>query len=220
MATSRFAAYHSPMTDLGALYRAARGRITALVTADGVDPDAPVAATPGWTVHDVVAHLSGVSVDAATGNMAGAPGEEWTGAQIQRGAGVPIADLIATWDEYAPLVEAFLSGEGGGMAAPAVLDVHTHEADLRTALGLPLEVPDELLEWAGPWLRDTFAQRVADEGLPPVTVDASVTEWFRARFGRRTEAEVRAWPWSADPSPYLDSFFIFGRAAQSLGERA
>ena len=26
--------------------------------------------------------------------------------------------------------------------------------------------------------------------------------------------------WSADPGPYLDSFFIFGRAEQSLGERA
>ncbi|HAP77172.1 MAG TPA: hypothetical protein DCR14_13940, partial [Acidimicrobiaceae bacterium] len=46
LATSGFAAYDAPMTtpdtaavDLGALYRAARERISALVTADGVDPD-------------------------------------------------------------------------------------------------------------------------------------------------------------------------------------
>jgi hypothetical protein len=45
-------------------------------------------------------------------------------------------------------------------------------------------------------------------------------EWFRGRLGRRTEDEVRAYPWPSDPTPYLDVFFIFGVAQQSLGERA
>jgi hypothetical protein len=49
--------------DPGQLYLAARERVVALVTNDGVDPDAPVLATPGWSVRDVVAHLAGVARD-------------------------------------------------------------------------------------------------------------------------------------------------------------
>jgi len=61
---------------------------------------------------------------------------------------------------------------------------------------------------------------VAAAGLPPVTVEAADLEWFRGRLGRRTEDEVRGYGWSADPDPYLDTFFIFGRATRSLGEHA
>jgi hypothetical protein len=98
------------------------------------------------------------------------------------------------------------------------MDIHTHEADLRHALGLPVAVPAEFLAWAGPSMRDGFAEQVAAAGLPPVEVAASDFEWFRARLGRRTVAEVGAYEWSADPAPYLDVFFIFGRASASLGE--
>jgi uncharacterized damage-inducible protein DinB len=46
--------------DLGASYRAARERITALVSADGVDMSRRVPATPEWALHDVLSHLAGV----------------------------------------------------------------------------------------------------------------------------------------------------------------
>ena len=39
------------------IYDAAKQRITSLV--EGRDPQTPVAATPGWSVKDVVAHLAG-----------------------------------------------------------------------------------------------------------------------------------------------------------------
>ena len=61
---------------------------------------------------------------------------------------------------------------------------------------------------------------MAAEGLAPVDLQISDAEWYRGRLGRRTEAEVRAYPWPVDPTPYLDVFFVFGRAEQSLGERA
>jgi len=66
--------------DLGETYKAARERISRLVTGDNIDPTLPVAATPEWTVHCVVAHVAGIAVDASTGNMEGAPGEAWTAA--------------------------------------------------------------------------------------------------------------------------------------------
>ena len=134
--------------DLGALYSAARQRITALVTADGVDLEAIVPSTPAWRVHDVVAHLAGVAADAIGGNMEGAPGEAWTAAQVARGRDRSLADLIADWEEFGPMLEGFLSSPAGVPASAAVIDVHTHEADVRHALGMSFEMPGDFLDWA------------------------------------------------------------------------
>ena len=106
------------------------------------------------------------------------------------------------------------------MLSAGIFDVYTHEADLRQALGLPVVVPDDFLDWACPQLRDGFFERVSQQGLPEVQVDVSYLEWFRGRFGRRTADEVCAYQWTTDPAPYLDLFFIFGRATTSLHEVA
>ncbi|HQY15291.1 MAG: maleylpyruvate isomerase family mycothiol-dependent enzyme [Acidimicrobiaceae bacterium] len=204
--------------DLGALYRSARGRISALCVADGVDPDLIVPATPEWTVHDVVAHLSGIAVDASSGNMDGAPGDQWTAAQVLRGAGRSVPEMLAEWQQTGPMIEGFLSTPDGASASAAVMDIHTHEADLRHALGQPVAIPSDFLEWAGGAMRESFAGQCAEAGLAAVELSASDFEWFRGRLGRRTPAEVSAYAWSADPGPYLDTFFIFGRATASLGE--
>lgn len=206
--------------DPGILYRSCRERIMTLVSGPGVDPDLVVAATPAWTVHDVVAHVAGVANDAKNGNMAGAPGEAWTAAQVARSSGRSIADLLTEWEDDGAFLDQILGGANGGMLAAGVFDVHTHEADLRSAFGLGLDVPVEFLDWSVPQLAGGFHERVATAGLPPVEVEASQLDWFRGRFGRRTEDEVCSFAWSADARNYLDSFFIFGRAAVSLHEVA
>jgi uncharacterized protein (TIGR03083 family) len=205
--------------DPGFLYRTCRERITALVSDPTVDETMVVPATPEWTVHDVVAHLSGVTEDATSGNMAGAPGDEWTAAQVARGRSKSLGELIALWQERAPMVEAVFSSPEGQPMLAGVIDVHTHEADLRHAFGLPVDVPADFLTWVGNRFRDALDQQAAAAGLPPAELDISDLEWFRGRLGRRTETEVRAYPWPVDPTAYLDLFFVFGRAAHSLGER-
>lgn len=202
--------------DLGAMYRAARLRISGLVNDEvgGV----PVPATPLWDVHDVVAHLAGVTEDVRTGNMDGVTTDPWTAAQVERGRSKTVAELLAMWDEHAHLVEGFLSSPAGPSAFRAVLDIHTHEADLLNALGRPIDLPSEFLDWMTPLLEADFAEAVAGAGLPAVTVAASDLQWFRGRLGRRTVGEVSGYGWSADPALYLDHWFVFGRAVQSLGE--
>jgi uncharacterized protein (TIGR03083 family) len=204
--------------DLSSWYRSARQRVGDLATADGLDPDLRVPATPAWSVSNVVAHLAGIASDATSGNMAGAPSDEWTAAHIARGAGKSVAELVAEWSETGPMFEGFLATPAGMNAAAAVMDVHCHEADLRHALGLALDVPGDFLEWAGASMRDRFHSQVDEAGLAAIDVQLSDVEWFRGRLGRRTEAEVRAYPWSSDPSAHIDTFFIFGPREQSLGE--
>ena len=211
--------------DLGRLYAAARERITALVA--DADPTTPVPATPGWDVHDVVAHVRGVVEDGLGGNMAGAPGEAWTAAQIERGRGVPVAELVAAWAEQAPTFEGFLSSPAGAGVSAAVLDVLTHEYDLRAALGAPGGLDDEAGRFAFGVLAGSVVGRAAGAGLAPVRIaseegdvagptDAAVSvtvarvELIRAVLGRRCTEQVRAWTWTGDPEPYLPHVAIFG----------
>jgi len=190
-----------------------------MVTAPGVDPGLVVPATPAWSVHDVVAHVAGVARDAVNGNMVGAPGNEWTEAQVSRSVTVSIDELVEQWNIDGLILDEVFSGATDGMLVAGVLDVHTHEADLRHALGLPFRAPADVLGWAAQRLRRGFFEAVEAAGLPEVDVAATDAEWFRGRFGRRTGDEVRNYVWSADPTPYLDTWFVFGRADASLGER-
>lgn len=213
----------APTIDKGVAYAAARERICTMVGRSFVDPDRVVPATPEWTVHDVIAHLSGVAADAVSGNTAGAPGDEWTAAQVARNRHRSIAELVDEWTVNGPMLESFLSMPGSGrLSTSAVIDVHTHEADLQQALGLPVVVPQPVLDWAVAELRSGFDAAVAAAGLPAVALDADPLSWFRARMGRRTTDEVRRLRWSdafaSAPDAYLDLFFVFGRAEFPLGE--
>ncbi len=78
--------------DLGQLYESARVRITGML--DGADDSLNVAATPEWTVHDVIAHLSGVVEDALSGNLDGVTTDPWTAAQVERGRGTSTVQLL------------------------------------------------------------------------------------------------------------------------------
>jgi uncharacterized protein (TIGR03083 family) len=203
--------------DLGEAYRAARLRISGLLSDDIAEH--PVPACPAWNVHDVTAHLAGVAEDVANGNVEGAATDPWTAAQVERGRDKSITQLLGEWAAAAPGFESFLSSPTGAAANAAVFDIHTHEADIRSALGMAAELPADVVAWAGAAMRESFQSRVAVAGLPEVSVDTSDFEMFRGRLGRRTRAEVCAYSWSVDPAPYLDAFFIFGPTDQSIGER-
>jgi uncharacterized protein (TIGR03083 family) len=201
--------------DRGAIYRASRLRIADLV--DDTVAERPVPATPAWPVHDVVAHLAGVMHDIATGNLEGVTTDPWTAAQVERANGKSIIQVIDEWAGGAPAFEQFLSSPDGVNASAAVFDVHAHETDLRSALGLAPELSDEVVAWLGSSFREAFDRQVAAAGLPPVTIDVSDFELFRGRLGRRTAEQVCAFGWSADPAPYLETFFVFGPTDHPVG---
>jgi uncharacterized protein (TIGR03083 family) len=224
-------------TDLGALYAAARGRITEIscdLSDDAVGQRCP--ATPEWTVHEVLAHLRGVTEDVRAGNLEGVATDPWTAAQVERHRRSSTAALLEGWAEDSPILESVLSSPMGETAARAVFDVHAHEADLRGALGLASSLPTEFAEWAVPIMLQGFVTGVQESELAnvavvtpegdrigpadaPVVLRADHFELFRSILGRRSRAQVAAYDWgTADPLPYLDRYFVFGPRTSDLVE--
>lgn len=212
---------------LDAIYRDARGRITTL--AAGLDADQlsiTVPATPGWTVHEVLAHLAGGAADAAAGRLDGVPGESWTARHVAERRTRPVAELLAEWEAAAPAVEAGLAGQqfvGPNLAADAIC----HEADLHEALGLPRTDRDHwqpLLDVMGHLpgrrLRDTATLLIRDElgqewrcgtGEAVITLRADGYELLRGLFTRRSRRQIAAWDWTPAPTAQLlDGFGAFG----------
>jgi uncharacterized protein (TIGR03083 family) len=207
--------------DLSSLYLDTYARLVALVAGlDGVALATPVPACPGWSVQDVVAHEIAVTEDALAGRLSGPPPDEVTAAQVARFKGRDIAGMLATWAQTAP---PFAARVAKSEVWPAVIDIASHEQDIRGALGRP-------------GARDTQAIRLAADGLigvldPPVPIRVSVEdaefrvgpadrpelglatcrfEAFRWRMGRRSRAQLAALDWTGDPEPVLDHLTVFG----------
>jgi uncharacterized protein (TIGR03083 family) len=214
---------------LSSLYRATRQRVTSLVA--DLDPaglSTPVPACPGWTVRDVVAHLTGVVEDALAGRLNGPPTDEVTGAQVERWRQRGLDDLLATWEKLAP---DFETGVDAIRSRPAVIDAATHEQDIRGALGQPGARDSEVVLIGSRWLVEGLEPpvaltvvvdgdeiRVGPEGGGPLTVRTDHFDAFRWRMGRRSRSQLAALDWSGDPAPVLDHLTVFGPSATDIRE--
>jgi hypothetical protein len=210
--------------DHGRLWSNTRRRIVDLLS--GRSPDElgrPVPAAGGHTVYEVVALVVDAGVDALAGNVHGTlePGPGW----CERAALDPAA-VLRQWDAQVGDVAALVRAEPG--ADRLLVDLVTHEHDLRTALDRPgardddavvlavellaRELNDRLRAAGAPALRITCEQWGHETAPPPyyAILVADRFELFRALTGRRSAAEVRRWMWSDDPVPYLPYLAVHG----------
>lgn len=211
------------MIDLGTSYSESRRRLTALVEAlpDGDAESTAVACCPGWTVHDVVAHLTAVAEDAVAGRLTGPPSDEESAAQVARWSEVPTRQVLDAWNAAAPALEKLLAEVP---IWPALMDVLSHEHDVRAAIGAPgardvpaiqvcarrlvkglvAEVP-VVVTMDG----EEFRGEPAD-GETGIWLETRAWEAFRFRLGRRSRRQLEAMSWTGDPSPIVDRLIIFG----------
>jgi hypothetical protein len=179
-------------------------------------------------VRDVVAHLAAVADDAVAGRLTGPPSEEETAAQVARFAGQRLADVLARWAAIAPEFEHLI---GEFRVQAAVIDIASHEHDIRGALGRPgardAEVVWRAAEWLLTGLRPPVPLRVVVEDaqfrLGPgsgtsLRLITSRFEAFRWRMGRRSRAQLAALDWSGDPAPVIDHLVVFGPADHDVVE--
>jgi len=190
---------------------------------------APSPCTPEWTARDLLSHAAGVAIDIIEGNVDGAASDPWTAAQVERWRNSTVDEVIARWDEAVDQTAEAL--EFIGEARP-VVDCHTHEHDLRTAIGLPGSSDSELIDWiadrfvavpAGRAIDIEFAdgthRRIDGPGDPIGLSGLTAFELFRSRLGRRSPDQVRAYGWSEPiPDDVLDAWFVFGPAESPIVE--
>lgn len=216
-------------TELAELYRDTRVRLCALVSGlDDAAHSAAVPACPGWAVRDVIAHLTAIVEDALAGRLAGIPDEEFTADQIARMADVPVAEMLDRWAAGAPQFEDAIQAFE---IWPAVIDVGTHEQDIRGAIGRPgardcaaiRRCTPVLLDWLAPPVPVRIGTEDGDHVVgsgddPELALSTTRFEAFRWRMGRRSQAQLAAMDWSADPAPVLGELTVFGPSPADIVE--
>jgi uncharacterized protein (TIGR03083 family) len=201
------------MGEVGAAYGGCRTRIGELVRALDDGRAATIVPTcPQWSVHDVVAHVTGVVDDALAGRLDGVASDPWTAAQVEARRDTAIVD---EWNAKAPGFEGILDAIGDP-GRQAVFDVVSHEHDIRCALGQPGERDSDAvlvgLSFIGPAMvnvvsdRGVSARVVSTTGLSfgddgaAVTLTGTPFELVRSMSGRRNLDQLRELRWDGSPS--------------------
>jgi uncharacterized protein (TIGR03083 family) len=205
-------------------YDASRARIGALVSDSSVTAT-PVAACPGWTIADLVAHLAGGLGDFVAGRFAVDEGDDIGERRVRERRGQSVDDSLAEWDSHRATADDILAGPMGGVL---VAEVISHEQDIRQALDIT-RVPDDAAIRAALARPLQHVERTAREanrpavrlvidgeprvigvGDPGATLTVSEFDLLRVVAGRRSRAQTAGLGWSGDPEPYLDCLTMFG----------
>jgi uncharacterized protein (TIGR03083 family) len=189
-------------------YRQVRSNVISLLSSAA--PGTAVPACPEWTVRDLVAHLAGVAA-LSIGEQASPDGMD-------------LPELLFTWDQLGPEVDAMLAGHGGQRGNLLVMDAFTHELDVRYAIGTRLPAEHPAFAGAFEVLAAGFAAAVEDHGLPAVRLSTESTQWmvgpgdpaatvtatrydiFRSLAGRRTHRQITDLDWDRDSHRWLPAF--------------
>lgn len=217
------------MTDPWVLYPELREQMIALVRSLSDDELATtVPLTPGWTIAQVVAHLSGLNADVIGGAVEGLGTDERTSAQVSTRADMTVNEICDEWQAYdeamakttadVPLLERRLAA-----------DLVIHLQDVQHGLGLPINQNDEATISAAQvyalriperWTATTglnVAIELADgyrvgpdDGSEDLTLRCTPYDFLRSVSGRRSRSQVEALDWSGDASVVLDHFSPYG----------
>jgi Mycothiol maleylpyruvate isomerase N-terminal domain len=209
------------------LYQETRERILALVGPD--DWNTAVPACPGWSVRDVVAHLTAIADDwVKHGPLSSPPTDADTAAQVARFIGYDVDSIVAVWNSASAQLVTLAETDA---VKPPLADVVVHEHDIRGATARPGERDSAAVVCASEQLLTSLETPVPLQ----VTVEDAVYhcgagnrteiqlrttrfEALRWRTGRRSRAQLAAMDWSADPAPLVDHLYLFGPAVADLVE--
>lgn len=183
-----------------------------------------VPACPGWTVHQLLAHVIGLDSDVLAGDEPDDHNEAWTKAQVDARADHDIPTLLTEWRSTTDPLQQWMRTN----TTRPLGDVVIHEQDLRGALDIAgaRDTPGLAV------LRDRMAGRlsgaVAAAGLAPahlvgsdwrhetgpgepgLVLQASTFDLTRALMTRRSAAQLRSWVTAGDVEPYLGVFAALG----------
>jgi uncharacterized protein (TIGR03083 family) len=195
------------MGGIATAYAEGRHRITELVAdLDEASADTVVPTCPAWTVRNVLGHLAGVCADIVAGNLEGVATDPWTQAQVDARRDRSVRDLLDEWGEFGPQVEAMADVFPGRTGQQLVLDLTTHEHDVRLALDRPGARDSPGVDIGVDFLVSMGLQtQCAVLGIGPLEVRAGEETWVAG--GRADGASEALWSevlMGADP-PVADT---------------
>jgi hypothetical protein len=169
-------------------------------------------------VHDLLAHLVGVTADIVSGNLDGVGTDTWAAAQVEARRGVSREAMLAEWAEHGPVVEE-MAGQFGRAAGQLALDATTHEHDVRGALGMPGARGSDAVAVSFAFVGLSLTEQLdaAERGALIVHHDGTTDtlgtgepvgalriddfEFVRALTGRRSVEQMAAYDWDGAFAP-------------------
>ena len=191
----------------GVEYAAMRESLSALVRSLGPhELAAPVPSCPGWSVHDVVAHLAGVAADAVNSVHPTSSVDDWTAKHVADREHTAKKLVLREWERSSSQFEVLLNRDGSRLPS-SLIDLATHDDDIRGTVEHPRVMSPvhsvlptmlcrrwmEGIERAGiervlvvlpngdRWDGDTDA---------PLVVRATPSFLYRAAMGRRSRRQI------------------------------
>ena len=216
-----------------------RERLAFVALLRGASPEqlaTMVPATPAWSVHDVLAHLVGITADLNAQQFGDGDADAWTARQITARRGASIEDLAAEWAREAPTFEGGLRLFGYWFGAHYLGDLLIHAGDVRAALGEDPTRDDENIVIGLDFYLKTFEESITAAAIGALAVRAGDEQWtlgdgevvasltapryelFRALAGRRTETEIRSMDWTGDVDAVIGIVSCYPMPRVSLDE--
>ncbi|NNC80428.1 MAG: maleylpyruvate isomerase family mycothiol-dependent enzyme [Acidimicrobiales bacterium] len=208
------------------LYAAQRSELTDTLRSLTAEQAAtPVPTCPGWSVKDVMAHVSGLVAEKLAEVPPPLGSDEATARQVQDRAGMSLAEVCDEWEHNASAFSA-VATDDSPFIQPFLCDLVVHSHDIQEALSLPIDATSPATVYAAERYLGLLQERAAEQddvaltvdltdghtheaaaGSTPLTLRATAFDVLRSVTARRTRSEVAGLDWSADPSALLDSGF-------------
>lgn len=172
----------------GSTYGEVRAEAERIALAAGATGEEEVAACPGWTVADVVRHVTGLADDWLTGDLEVYASADWTAAQVARFAHLDLAGTLAAWAERAPDFQRLLDDIPGATHLPASIatvvgsvpvdtfpggvcvDLTQHVFDIAAALGAEVRIDDVEIDRLSKMMLGNIRRLWRHIDGPPITI--------------------------------------------------
>ena len=147
---------------------------------------------PDWTVAELSCHLYGVTDDIINGRLENAGSSEWTAAQVARHGSKSLAELCDEWEASADAFDPIMLVIPEPVNLQVVMDMATHEHDIRLAVGVPGAHDEEAVRIGSTFLLQGLASRDAVLAAQIEDLDLTDFEQFRSLAGRRSIAQLES----------------------------
>lgn len=197
-----------------------------LTTLSDLDAQTSVLTCPGWSVKDVIAHVSGLVAETLAGVPPPRGSDEATARQVNDRADLSLAQICREWVGNADAFVAFGDQDPTYVAA-LTCDLVVHAIDIGEALDRPINIDIEAIQRVASRYGAALQERASEAGnrltlvlddivtsdissndpaVSPSSNDesglvlrSSSHEFLRAVTGRRSGAQVLAMDWTGDP---------------------